>query len=106
MEKEINLPSNGGYHFGRMINLKKYEGSYFETNEEDKLNIIHKAIIISIVYKPDEIYNRTDGNEGNCWRAIIHDSRLIDNIYTYKFNFRNFSDLIYHYESQDMNYFP
>jgi len=106
MEKEINLPSNGGYHFGRMIDLKKYEGSYFENNEADKLNLIYKAIISSIVYKPDELYNTTYGNDGNCWRAIIQDLRLDDDIYIYKFNFRNFSDLIKYYESQDMKFCP
>lgn len=106
MEKEINLPLNGGYHFGKMIDLKKYEESYFESNNADESNIIHKAIIISIVYKPDEIYYTTDGYAGNCWKAIIQDSRLIDDIYTYKFNFRNFSDLIKYYEAQDMKFCP
>ena len=106
MEKEMNLPSVGGYHFGAMIDLSKYAGSYFENNNADESNIIYKAIIISISYKPDEIYNTTDGYAGKCWSAIIHDSRMIDDIYEYKLNFRNFSDLVTHFESQDMKFYP
>ena len=101
MEKEINLPSVGGYHFGAMIDLSKYSGSYFEY-KTDESNIINKAIIISLIYKPDYIYNNTDGYAGNCWTAVILDSRLIDVINVYKLNFRNFSDLVKHFESQDM----
>ena len=106
MEKEMNLPSVGGYHFGASIDLSKYSGSYFENNNTDELNTIDKAIIISISYNPDEIYNTTDGYTGNCWSAIIHDARLIDNVHRYKLNFRNFSDLITHFELQDMKFCP
>ncbi len=106
MEKEMNLPSVGGYHFGEMVDLSKYSGTHFENNNADESNIIDKAIIISISYKPDEIYNTTDGHAGNCWTAIIHNSRLIDDIYIYKLNFRNFSDLVTHFESQDMKFCP
>jgi len=106
MEKEINLPSNGGYHFGKMIDLPKYEGSWFENNEADQSNIIHKAIIFSIIYNEDEIYNKTTGYDGNCWTATIHDSRMMDDICVYKLNFRNPSDLFNHFESQDMKFCP
>jgi hypothetical protein len=104
MLSEMNLKSVGGYHFGRMIDLKKFEGSHFESNKADESNTIHKAILVSICYNADEIYNRTDGYAGNCWTVIINDSRLINNEYTYKLNFRNLKDLISHYESQDMKF--
>ncbi len=104
MDKEMNLQSNGGYHFGKMIDLTKYEGTHFESNKADESNIIHKAIIFSMNYIADEIYNKTDGYAGNCWTTVIHDSRMIDDIYVYKLNFRNFSDLVNYFESQDMKF--
>ena len=100
MLSEMNLKSVGGYHFGKMIDLKKVEGCYFESNITDQ----YKATIIQIVYKADVIYNTTDGYAGNCWSAIIDDSRLINNEYKYKLNFRNFNDLLSHYQSQDMKF--
>jgi len=106
MLSETKLTSTGGYHFGRMVDLSKYTGSHFESNHSDESNIIHKAIILSIYYNPDEIYNRNDGYFGNCWSVIINDSRMINNEYTYKLHFRNFSDLVKHYENQDMKFYP
>jgi hypothetical protein len=102
MQKEINLKSVGGYHFGAMIDLKEFEGSYFEDKETDTNGFINKANIFSIKYNPDNIYCTTDGYAGNCWTAIIFDSRLIDDIYAYKFNFRNFQDLVAYYEKENM----
>lgn len=104
MSSEMNLKSVGGYHFGRMIDLKKLEGCYFESNITDASKVIHKATIITIDYNADVIYNTTDGYAGNCWSVIINDSRLINNEYTYKLNFRNLNDLISHYQSQNMKF--
>lgn len=102
MEKELDLKSCGGYHFGALIDLKPLIQSHFEDKEADENGFINKAIINTIEYKPDEIYCNTDGYAGNCWTAIIHDSRLIDGICFYKFNFRNFGDLVAYYEEQNM----
>lgn len=106
MKKEINLKVGGGYHFGRIVDLNKYSGSYFECNKVDEFGFIYKAVIFCITYNPDNVYNRTDGYFGNCWTALIHDSRYIGYDYEYSLNFRNFSDLVSHYESQDMRFCP
>ena len=106
MKKEINLKVGGGYHFGIMVDLKKYSGSYFECNNEDVFGYIYKAIIFCITYNPDYIYIMTNGHFGNCWTARIHDARFVGDDYEYNLNFRNFSDLIGYYESQDMKYCP
>jgi len=104
MEESKTLNSVGKYHFGRMIDLEKYVDCYFESNLADESNIINKAIIYSIVYNPNEIYCRTDGYAGACWTATIHDSRLIKGKSTYKLNFRNFVDLVVHFETEDMKF--
>ena len=104
MERSINLKSVGKYHFGKMIDLEKYVGSYFESISVEEPNIINKAIIHSIKYNTDEIYNRTDGYAGRCWTVTMYDSRLINGEYTYHLNFRNFVDLVTHYESEGMKF--
>lgn len=105
MIKEIILKSVGGYHFGKMVDLSKYTDCYFKSNDIDESNDIHKAIILSIFYQADEIYNKTDGYAGNCWKAVINDSRLINNEHTYTLIFRNFSDIVNYYDSQNMGFF-
>jgi hypothetical protein len=102
MQKEINLKSVGGCHFGAMIDLKKLEGSYFEDKDCDENGIINKAIIYLIEYNPNNIHCITDGYAGYCWTAIIHDSRLDNDLYIYKLNFRNFGDLVAYYKEQNM----
>jgi len=106
MIKEITLKSVGGYHFGKMVDLSKYTGCHFETNNDDECNTIHKAFILSLFYQADEMYNKTDGYTGNCWKADIIDSRFINNEHIYTLIFRNFSDLVNHFESQNMIFRP
>jgi hypothetical protein len=88
----IDVPILGrGLHFGLSSDYKKLKSHWFEQNKFDKNNYLHKAIIIEINYKPDEIYNKTDGYWGRCWLAVIFDSSD-EKQKTY--NFRNFADLI------------
>jgi len=54
-DKEINLESVGGYHFGKLTDITHLSGNYFEEN-----NSLNKSSIISIIYNPDNIYNTTD----------------------------------------------
>lgn len=99
MSTTIDLPSIGGYHFGAMHQLKPFINQHFE-EINSKTNIINKAIILNIEYKPDELYNKTDGYAGNCWSATIMDSRLINDSSSVIYNFRNFRDLVTHYEKE------
>ena len=66
--------------------------------------LINKAIIISIEYNPDELYNKTDGYAGNCWSANIMDSREINGSIIITYNFRNFRDLVAHYEKEGFKF--
>lgn len=101
--KTIDLPSYGGLHFGSMIDLKIFENCYFEeTNPES--DFIHKAIIFTIEYNPDEIYSKTDGHDGNCWTAHVEDYRMIDGTISFIFNFRNFGDLVVYYEKEGLKF--
>lgn len=102
MMKIINLPSYGGLHFGEMSDLKIFENCYFEeTNPESEF--IHKAIIFKIDYNPDEIYSKNDGYAGNCWTARVEDYRTTDDT-SFIFNFRNFDDLVVHYEKEGLKF--
>jgi len=99
MMKTIDLPSYGDLHFGAMSDLKIFENCYFEdTNPES--NFIYKAIN----YNPDEIYSKTDGNGGNCWTAYVEDYRMTDGTTSFIFNFRNFGDLVVHYEKEGLKF--
>jgi hypothetical protein len=93
-EKEINLKSLGGYHFGKLIDITNLVGSYFEKN-----NV--KVTIISILYNPDNIYSTTDGYAGNCWTAKM---QYTNEPTIYKLNFRNSNDLFAHYENEKFIY--
>lgn len=106
MNKEIYLTSDNGYHFGSKINLNKLSGGYFITNKPDDYGFQYKAVIFCVTYQPDDDYIKSYGRIGNCWRAIINDSRFVGNDYTYNVYFRNFSDLINYYEIQSMTFFP
>jgi hypothetical protein len=103
MSNIIELPSIGGYHFGYMDDVKKFIENYFE-EINSTTNIINKAIILSIEYKSNEIYNRTDGYAGNCWIANILDSRQINGISFITYSFRNFRDLVAHYEKEGFKF--
>ena len=98
----IELDSFGGYHFGGAHDIKIVEGCWFEeveTNVDNKF--INKAVIITTKYEPDEAYNRTDGYFGKCWSATLTDSR---NNSVLQFRFRNFGDLVVHYEKQGFKF--
>lgn len=103
VEKEINLKSVGRYHFGAMHDIRQLAGKHFEETEP-KTDIINKAIIHTLTYSPDSIYNTTDGYFGNCWSAIILDSRDDIDAQTYKLNFRNPADLFAYFEEQKMKF--
>lgn len=103
MSTTIDLPSIGGYHFGAISQLEPFINQHFE-EINPTTNIINKAIIISIEYKPHEIYNRTDGYAGNCWAANIMDSREINGVSFISYNFRNFRDLVAHYEKEGFKF--
>ena len=103
MSNVINLPSVGGYHFGYMDDVKKFIENYFE-EINPTTNIINKAFIISIEYNPNEIYNKTDGHAGHCWTAQISDSREINGGSLITYNFRNFRDLVAHYEKEGFKF--
>jgi hypothetical protein len=90
----IELPSDGGYHFSSNYHIKPFIGHYFQ-EINSKSDFVNKATIIQIEYKPDDIYSSSDGHAGNCWEAIINDSRETNNIAYY---FRNFRDLVRYYE--------
>lgn len=103
MSNIINLPSVGGFHFGSMFQLNGFINKHFE-EINSTTNTINKAIIIDIDYNPDEIYNKTDGYAGKCWTANISDSRLINGFPLITYNFRNFNDLLAHYEKEGFKF--
>ena len=103
MSNIIDLPSVGKYHFGAMDDIKKYFDSHFE-EINPTTTIINKAIILNIGYNPSEVYNRTDGYFGNCWTATLSDSRVINGNALIVYNFRNFGDLITHYEKEGFKF--
>lgn len=103
MSTTIDLPSIGGYHFGAMYQLKPFINQHFE-EKNSTTNIINKAIILTIEYKPDEVYKTTDGYAGNCWSATIMDSREINDNSIIIYNFRNFRDLVAHYEKEGFKF--
>lgn len=93
-----------GYHFGSSSNFNRFQNSYFEEIHDNIKNttIINKAIIMSIVYEPDETYSIFDGYFGTCWKASIVDSSQ-DNSILY-IHFRNFGDLVSHYEKKGFRF--
>lgn len=103
MSITIDLPSIGGYHFVDIYKLKPFIYKHFE-EINSKTDIINKAIIINIEYKPDELYNKTDGYTGSCWSATIMDSRGINNSEVITYKFRNFRDLVIHYEKEGFKF--
>lgn len=103
MTTTINLPSIGGYHFGSINQLKPFFDKHFE-ERNPKTDTVNIAKIINIEYKPDELYNKTDGYSGNCWSANIVDSRKINSSLLIKYNFRNFRDLVAHYEKEGFKF--
>ncbi len=103
MSNTIDLPSYGGYHFGSITRIKQFIGCYFE-ERNPTTNIINKAIIMTIDYKPDQIYLSTDGHAGNCWTVYIADSREINGELEIIYNFRNMRDLVMHYEKEGFKF--
>ena len=99
MSTIINLRSYGGLHFGNGLPIKDFEGSYFE-------HPITKCIarINTIKYKPDDIYNISDGYAGNCWLAYVFDTRKINGKEEIIYNFRNFGDLIEEYKKEGFSF--
>lgn len=103
MSRTIDLPSCGGYHFGASSELKFFESCYFE-EVNPETNFINKAVIFSINYEPDGTYWSSNGYAGKCWTAHIADSRDNDAGTTIIYNFRNFGDLVVHYEKEGFKF--
>jgi hypothetical protein len=101
MSNVIELPSCGGHHFGSFNRLKPFIGCYFE-EIKPATNIIKKAVITKIEYKPDEIYSSTDGHAGKCWTAHVKYST--DEEVEVIYNFRNIRDLVMHYEKKGFKF--
>lgn len=102
MSKTIILPTYDGLHFGASSELKYFEHCYFEEINSEN-NLINKAIIFSIKYEPDGTYWSSDGYVGNCWTADVSDYRDdINSVITYIF--RNFTDLVIHYEKEGFKF--
>ena len=102
MSTTIILPTYGGLHFGAGSELKHFENCYFEEINSEN-NLINKAIIFSIKYEPDGTYWSSDGYAGNCWTACVSDYRDdVNSVITYIF--RNFTDLVIHYEKEGLKF--
>ena len=99
MSNHVNVPISNIHvlHFGSQSNYEKLCGSYFEEEINDEEAIMNKSIIVSVIYKPDIVYENSDGYGGRCWVAEIIDSKEDGkNIYY----FRNFIDLVKMYEEK------
>ena len=99
MSNHVNVPISNIHvlHFGSQSNYEKLCGSYFEEEINDEDVIMNKSIIVSVIYKPDIVYENSDGYGGRCWVAEIIDSKEDGkNIYY----FRNFIDLVKMYEEK------
>ena len=103
MSNLINLPSFGGMHFGRTLDLKIFENCFFEEIHSET-NIINKIIITKIDYKPDEIYIKNDGIAGKCWLADVMDSRIENDDPIQTLYFRNFGDVIVYFEKEGFKF--
>jgi hypothetical protein len=94
----IEVPIIGcSLHFGLQSDYTKLTSHWFEQKEFDDSNFLHKAFILDISYKPDEIYKNTDGTWGRCWKAIICDTYGET---TQTYYFRNFIDLIKEFDKK------
>ena len=103
MSETIVLKSVGkGLHLGSKSGYEKFVGNYFEKITENNEEFIHKAIIYSIYYDPDKIYRETDGLVGTCWRVDMIDDEDNTKWATgiLKYSFRNFQDLVTHYQEK------
>jgi hypothetical protein len=83
--------------FGEQINMYNYIGTQMESNI-DVNNIIHKILIVDVIYEPDKVNIVTEGRFGRCWNFIIMDSR-IDGLY--KLRCRNIQELFTFYNNQN-----
>ena len=89
----------GTLHLGYNTKYLEYEKSisYFieraHADESDNPNE-KKHVITNVKYKPDNVYNMTDGHAGKCWIVIIYDAekKTFSNYYI-----RNWCDLTFHY---------
>ena len=88
------------WHFGSESKYDRFSGStYFIRNDNEQ--IIYKYIVMKVVYKPDELYNRVDGNAGRCWIVTINDN---ENGKIIKYYIRNWIDIVEHYREKGLEF--
>jgi len=95
----INKSIRGVMHYGSESRYETLSGSHFKKINDPNLDHIEKELIIEIKYKPDSIYNSSDGYGGTCWIA-----QIISEKGTIYYHFRNMVDLINFYKEKDFKF--
>jgi len=107
----ITTPSS--YHYGSSANYDSLINCYFikdnnddtttNNDKEQNTSFIYKHTIFKVVYKPDIIYQTTDGHWGRCWVVEVHNNDDTDE-YSVVYYIRNWGDIVAHYKQRGFRF--
>jgi hypothetical protein len=91
------------YHYGSQANYQRFRYSYFtkEVTKSKNETILHKYIINSVQYVPDEVYSSLLGIAGKCWIVTIND---IENDKLVTYYIRNWIDIVEFYKEKGLKF--